>query len=345
MLALERPGEPLDEETKRSVYRAAAQAPLAEEPFIIAGIESLLAEKDQAAERLLEEARRRNPRSPVPRLLLLTLYGQAKRTSDAATELTVLARLIPGAGAIVVPELLRLAETAEGRKAVADVLRSDRAFRGTVLEHLVTQGGDPDLIVELAGGIPEPSPGEEAPAWQGLLLGALVERGEVHRAHTLWSRFSGLKAAPQGVHDGNFRDPSGIPPFSWNFTQSADGLAEPARGNGLQVEYYGRTDMVLAEQLLTLAPGSRFRLSFETGSLVGESDGSLGWRLTCLGESQHLAELPIKVETQSRLFSADFAVPERCSAQWLRLVGTSSEVPKEQSTLIRNLQIIQAPAR
>jgi hypothetical protein len=320
---------------------AAARAPLAEEPFILAGVQSLLVEDDVRAERLLKEARQREPRSPVTRMLLLALYSDQGRSNDAATEMIVIARLLPGGTEGVLPELARMAQAEGGAQSVRRVLRADERLRDPLLQHLVVNGADVELILSLAReGARLSGPQVGLQPWQSQLVNALVEKGELGRARTIWNNFSGASGSNGGVDDPDFRRSSSFPPFGWVLTQSADGVAEAGKGEGLQVEYYGRADTLLAEQLLTLRVGARYRLSLIAASQSGSTDGSLSWKLSCRQSNQPFAQIPVRnVSASPTLLATEFAIPQDCPSQWLRLVGSSLQGSKEQGVTFRNVRV------
>src|SRR5687767_14013622 len=97
-------GEP----RRRAALESLRQAPLADEPFLLAGVDALAKGDDGRGIDLLSEARSRNPRARTPRLLLLDRYLRANRTREAGTEIVVLGRLISRAGQVLVPELARM---------------------------------------------------------------------------------------------------------------------------------------------------------------------------------------------------------------------------------------------
>jgi hypothetical protein len=173
----------------------------------------------------------------------------------------------------------------------------------------------------------------------------LVRQGEVDRAYRLWREFGKIpdSGAGKGLYDPGFRGLPGSAPFNWSLTAGAEGVAERASGGTLQASYYGRTDLVLAEQLLMLQPG-RYRLQFDAeGDAKGE-DSKLAWTLTCLGSNAQLVQVPLAgVTFTPRTLGASFSVPASgCRAQWLRLGGGAAEFPSEQAVTIRNLKLAGA---
>jgi hypothetical protein len=330
--------------TTSRALAALSGAPLAEEPFLLAGLAAMIAEKPAEAAPLLAEARRRNPRSRVSRLLLLDRYLRTGDTDAAVAELAALGRLIPEANRVLVPELARLALRPESAAAAADVLRTDAEVREGVLYHLAGAGTAPDRIVALAEKSGRIVPGETA-QWQRRLLQELVERNDLARARALWSRFAGVDPnSLTGVYDPRFERLPGPGPFNWTFASSSSGAAEPVRGPALQVEYYGRAEAELANQLIALAPG-RYSIAFRASGNTPGTVAAVSWRLSCHPANSEIFSLPIhRLSYTPSVRRGLFTVPAGCSAQWLRLIGSPAEFPAAHSITISDLQIRPAGA-
>lgn len=341
MRQFRRQGGAIEPATARAATLALADAPLAEEPFLIAGLSAMIAERPADAEPMLAEARRRNPRSRVARLLLLDRYLRTGQVEPAVAEIAALGRLIPEANRVLVPELAKLASSPDAADAVAEILRGDPPTRALVLQHLAGNGGAPDAVLRLATKSGRIVPGFTEP-WQQQLLQGFVDRGDFAGARALWSRLAGVdeQAIRGGVYDPRFQRLPGPPPFNWSFTSGGAGAAEPTRAPALQVEYYGRADAELASQLLTLSPG-RYRIAYRaSGSTPGQTS-SVSWRLSCHPSGAEAASLPIaKLSYTPAVRTANFTVPATgCPTQWLRLVGTPSEFPAANSLTISDLQV------
>ena len=325
-------------------YRAAldslARAPLAYEPFMLGGVAALLRKNDAPAERMLIEARHRNPRARMPRLLLLDRYLRTGRVEQAAEEITVLTRLVPEANKVLIPELAKFAISPETRPALERVLRSNPEIRGAILYQLATTGADPNLVFGLAGKQAAMPPGADPEPWQVKILEALVNRGEIQRAHALWTR---LLPAPvpagEALYDPDFKGLAGPPPFNWLLTSNNAGIAERGKSGSLEVEYYGRLPAKLASQLLVLTPG-RYRLSFRATGDAPASDESLAWTLSCVPGGQTIATLPIgKTSYAGTPMRGDFTVPPGCAAQRLDLAGKPTEFPAITSLSLSQLRL------
>lgn len=346
MIELQQKNGKISPGVARAAIRSLQHAPLVEEPFLIAALNSLIKGDERKAESLLREARRRNPRERVTRILLLDRHLRTGRVQEAASEIAGISRLVPGTIKVLTPQLAKFAADPKTRGSLATVLRSDPGMRDMLLEHLAGTGADSELILELAGPLPS-APPPEPPYWQSLILQSLVKKGEIEKAHSLWSRFAGLqpRETARSVYDGAFRGLPGSFPFNWQFVSSPAGVAEPNRSSGLQVDYYGRVDAELASQLLVLKPG-RYRLAFQAAGDVPERGSSLAWSVICHPGSTAIATIPISnISYAAKRIRGEFVVPASgCPAQWLRLMGTAAEFPTALNATISNLQVQSAGA-
>jgi hypothetical protein len=329
-----------------------AQAPLADEPFFLAGLNALVGHDDVRAERLLQEARRRNPRLRMARLLLLDRYLREGRTQEAGVEMAALSRLIADADNVLTPALARMVQDPATSVAMVPMVAHQPRLQGEVLDQLAVDGADPDLILRIASAEGRRA-GPDGP-WRRGLLENLVAKEQLPRALNLWQLFSGLPASdgPKGLYDGRFAGLPGPPPFNWNLATGAAGsplgtagVAERIRNGGLQVEYYGRQDGDLASQLMMLRPGL-YRLGF-TADGDAKGDGSrLVWSVSCQSGNNQLLQLPVAgVASAVKRFAGAFRVPPGCPAQWLRLRGVAGDVASDQNLTIHSLSIAAEGAR
>jgi hypothetical protein len=314
---------------------------LAEEPFLLEGVATLARGDEKRGEALLEEAKRRNPRNRMARLLLLDRYLRTDRPAKAATELGILTVLIPRTGEVLIPQLAKMVTDPKTAGTLRGALNNNPGLLHAVLSRLANDGTSPDTILSLAAAAGPPPPGVNTD-WQGLLVNNLAQQGQVERAYKLWQEFGKVPAAAagNGLYDPDLKGMPGSAPFNWSLISGAEGVTERASGGGLQVGYYGRVDAKLAEQLLILKPG-RYRLEFQAeGDAKGESS-KIAWSLTCQGSKASLVQLPLTgISYAPRKIAAGFTVPASgCGAQWLRLAGAAAEFPAEQSVTIRNLRI------
>lgn len=332
--------------SKRAIT-ALQSAPLAYDPFLFAGVQELVSGDKRAASAMILEARRRNPRSRMTRLIYLDEALQSGRPDDAAVEIAAISRLVPESFNLLLPELARYALDPKTAPALIKALRPDPKLRDSVLFQLASKGADPEAILRLARSGPSSPDTKERPDWQGKLLQVLVERGDVARARDLWFGFSGVDPAQlrEPVYDGAFRGLPGPAPFNWKLSQSPAGVAERTRAPALQVEYYGRVDTELASQLLLLQPG-RYLLSLTAAGNAPASEGGVSWELSCArGKTVIGAAAVNRISYKPKRVEAPFQVPANCPAQWLRLLGTSAEFPAAHSITISDVQIRRAAGR
>lgn len=328
---------------ERRALSALSGSMLADEPFLLAAITATARGDAARGEALLAEARRRNPRNRMVRLLLLDRYLRTGRADEAGVELTVLARLIPGAGGALTPQLAQLARDSKTRSGLARMLRRDPGIRDAVLVNLVESGVDPDGILSLAEQSGAPLSASGASAWQSALLKKLISRGDLERAYSIWRGAAGLpvEAGPpqKAVYDGTFRGAVGPAPFNWELIAGAEGVAERSSAPALQVQYYGRSYLTLATQLLLLRPGN-YRLQFRAeGSAKGEGT-HLAWTLSCAGSTTPFAKLPLRgIDSAPRMLALNFNVPTGCRGQWLRLEGFPGDVAAEQDVVLSALTV------
>jgi hypothetical protein len=324
--------------SRSSATDALAQSALSEEPFLLEAVAALAAGNSKKGEQLLAEAQRRNPRSRTARLLLLDRYLRANRGREASVEMSVLTRLIPQAGGVLMPELARLAKDPATAQPLIQMMRRDPAMRTSMLEYLASTATDPEMILRIAAVDPQKPP-PEGWQWQRSLIAKLIERGELARAQTLWRQFAGVSGAAEGgVYDPGFKGLPGAAPFNWDLAGGSEGTAERT-GSGLSVGYYGRSNFTLARQLLMLRPG-RYRLQMRAeGDAKG--DGSrLTWTVSCVPGDKAIAQIALTdIVTKPRKLTADFAVPAGCAGQWLTLAGTRGDIPSEQDVTIHDVAI------
>lgn len=321
--------------------KAAARAPLAVEPYLIEGAMAQSAGQASRAERLFSEAYRRDPRSTAARFFLAQLTLVSGRPGEGLRHASVLARLVAGGPAALVPAIAQYAKSPGAVPTLKRIFSGDRELREAVLAELARDATNFDLVMALVGGTLGDSQQSVAP-WQANLLHALVERGEVSRAHALWSRISGLRSAPQGIFNPGFAKLAAPAPFNWTLSGGDFGFAEPAAGGGLQVIYYGRANALFANQTLLLAPG-RYAIAMQAARTSdGDGTSGLAWAVTCAGTSETLLNLAIGGgKGVSRKIAGRFTVPAGCSSQALRLIGTAQEYAPSEQVTINDLKLVR----
>lgn len=325
-------GQLLSDATLRAMAEVARVAPLAPEPFLIKGALAQTAGKDAEAERLFVAARARDPRSEASRYFLADRFLRTGRTGPALAEMSALSRLVPGAAVQFAPGLAGFARTPGALPELKGFLRRSPEFEPAVLHELAKEPRNADLVLSLWSQRPV-APNEIPPPWQASLLKGLVEARQYPKAAAAWSRFAGVSLKP-GIYNPQFRRDPAPPPFNWN-VPNVGGVVEPGEG-GVQIIYFGRQDVVMAEQLLLLPPG-RYALAL---TVKGGGDGrnALAWTISCDQPRRELAALPLGGASTARL-QRGFEVPAGCPAQWLRLSGTSGEFSRSAELTMSGLEL------
>jgi hypothetical protein len=315
-------------------------APLAVEPYLIRGALAQSEGRSDLAERLFLEARARDPRSAAARYFLAERFLASGRAAEGLTEISVLARLVPGGSQLLVPALVRYARAPGSEASLKATLAANPQVGQAVLAVLATDASNADLIMRIAGPLTPGNAETPPPAWQGRLLSALVEKGEFVRARDLWRQVSGIvPATPAGLVNSRFAELNAPPPFNWSLSSGSFGIAEPAEDGQLKVIFYGREDAELASQLLLL-PAGQYRLQMEASGDAADDSG-LEWSVICLPSKAKLAGVPLKGATlAAKSLGATFAVPgQGCEAQWLKLTGTAAEFAKSEQATIGKLSL------
>lgn len=327
-------GQAPGNKTLAKVEKLAVAQPLSAEPFLVHAAMALREGDIVRAERLLLAARQRAPRSPAARYLLGDLYIRTGRPVQAMTEMAVLNRLIPSAGARLAPALAEYARTPGAVPKLRAILGSYPELETPVLASLASSPGNAGLILSLASANSANGP---APDWQRLMLITLVNSGEYEKAHAIWRRLARVPNLRGGFYNPDFSDRVAPAPFNWQFAQGAGGVAEPGP-DGLQVIYFGRDNVDLAQQLLLL-PTGRYRIEMNvSGDLAAE--GSLGWKVTCVGANAEFFRLPLRA---SGSIAGEFAVTPACKAQRIALAAEAPDVPDAADFRVSGLQLTRLP--
>ncbi|HEY0117083.1 MAG TPA: hypothetical protein VGB54_15330 [Allosphingosinicella sp.] len=312
--------------------------PLSEEPFALLGMRAVTSGRIPEGERLLNEARARNPRNRTALLGLTVLYLSSDRVRNASEIMKLLFAMNPQAEELLLPQLVTLARNPRNAPALVEVL-GDKPVMARVLDQMVRRDAPTELVLRLSQRLPPPAP--TWPDWQKRLLEREIGRGRVTGAYAIWQQI--VRQERGGlVYDAQFSGRPGPAPFNWELIASGPGSAERGRPSGLEVEYLGRSSGYLARQLLMLAPG-RYQLSFTAeGNAPGEGS-TLGWRVACHGGGAPLVNVALRQVTYApKRFEGAFTVPGGCQAQWLELVGSAAEFPVTQQARITDLAISPA---
>jgi hypothetical protein len=296
----------------------------------VRGVDAQLAGDRPLALRSFLAARDRSPRTIAARYFLADYYLKSGQVDAGLAEISTLARLVPQSIPDVTPYLAAFARSPGAAPRVGELLRQFPQVEPALLEALSTDPQNANLILSLWSG----RRGEQEGVWQGRLLAQMVEAGHFDLARATWARFTGAVSRPDQIFDPEFAGER-LAPFGWNLASGPAGVADPEGEGRLNVLFYGRDDLVLASQMLTLKPG-RYRLSMRVVASALPAN-SLQWTVRCLRTSGGVARLPI---ANAQSISTSFAVPRtNCPAQQVELKGTAQEFPQLTDVTISQFQL------
>lgn len=323
----------LDRATLNAVRRAATVAPLDARAFLILGHQQMLDGEPRRALATWEAGQRLDPRQRLIHILLLDRYLRTGRYASAATQFSVLARLMGETQASVATAMAQMSLAPETRDAVRRTLATDPWLERAVLVALARSGTPPATIFALASPVAR---AEAGGSWGPALVARLVEGGRFAAARAVWARVHHLPPATTvaPIFNAGFVSSAASPPFNWMLAAGGMGVAELRQG-GLSIDYYGRDSGDLASQLLVLQPG-RYRFSFSVEP--GKTDAaSLIWTIACAnGNRAALMNVPVVAAAARRQIVADFAVPANCPAQMLSLRGEAGDYPVPVAVTLRD---------
>jgi hypothetical protein len=315
-----------DSETTAKLGLLGATSPLEPEPFLV---EAALAERSGdygRAERLLRQARWRNPRSTAARYLLADVWLRENKIVEGLGEMATLTRLLPSASVQLVPALAEYARSPGAREKLVTILQPNPQLKRPLLNALAADPDNAELILSLAG--PDArSTDKDAQSWKARLLAGFVKRNDFVRAYSLWRAFAGLAPGSSPLlFNGNFSASPAPPPFNWSYNSSSAGVAEPGGGK-VRILYYGRDDSSLVSQILLLKPGAYAFVAPVSGT---PAPNALAWTLTCIDSNAEIMNVTLSGDSTA----AKFTVPAGCTAQMLSLNGRSQDMPQDSDIQI-----------
>jgi hypothetical protein len=320
-------GTPIDAQTAKALDLLSHKAPLSPQPFAVKGAIALRDGRQADAERLLVEARRRDPRDRGVRFLLADLFLREGKVVAGLQELAVLGTLSPGVSPSIAEMLAEYARAPGAIAAIREVLRRQPGLEHALLSKLAEDASNADLILSLAE---RDGPQNDLLDWQKKLLSSLVKAGEFRRAQDLWRQFSGRTEA----RIGDFADSKVTSPFTWSLLSSSDGSAT-ATERGLEVQFFGRADAALASRLILL-PAGEYELRYR---LMSSGEGTaLHWRVDCLPNGGALLDAPLAKAPDGNSTSR-FTVPLGCQAQRITLQGLAAVYPGEIDVSVADLEV------
>lgn len=331
----------LDRATLDAVERAAAAAPMDARAYLILGHQRLLDGQPQRAVTTLEAGQRLDPRQRLIHLLLLDRYLRTGRYAEAASQFSVLARLMGQTQAPIADAMAQMSLAPETRDAVRRTLATDRNLERAVLIALARSDAPPAAIFALATPAARAEAGS-ARSWGPVLVSHLVERGRMPAARAVWARIYNVpdEQAAAPIFNAAFAKSPASPPFNWALAAGGLGAADLRQG-GLSIDWYGRDSGDLASQLLVLRPG-RYRFSFVVESGKTDAAAPLSWTLACAKDKgATLMNAPVLAAAARRRLLTDFVVPVGCPAQVLAVHGEAGEFPVPTAVTLRSPDIRQ----
>lgn len=326
---------PPSPETLAKLELMSREEPLSAEPFLVQAALAVRQQDYKRGRALLLEARRREPRSPAARFLLADLYLRSGRPIPAMGEMAVLNRFVPASAAGLAPALAAYARDRGTLPQIRQILRSYPELEEPLLTLLSEDSRNADAVIALASG---KRTGAPAPSWQPQLLSKLVADGQYKRAHDLWFRFAGVEVTSSGLFNPSFDASKAPPPFNWELSQASGGVADAKKG-GLDLLYFGREDLRLAQQVMLLPPGQYSLAMAVSGRFSGNR---ISWTVTCLPSNRAVLTLPLVKAGQVH---ATFAVDGSCPAQRLALMAEGEEFPQRSDFRVERLQLSKAGGR
>ena len=318
--------------------RAAAQNPLSYIPFLFAAGAHFRTNSDVGSSRdaaLLNEALRRNPRSRHARTLLLRHEIGSNRVGGAIEQLASLFRLDP----VAATGLLRGVGA-----AVSNPVQ--------ISEAMDAMRGHPELYPEFVTGfiaVPRTSamldvfsgqlPGNvvRLPRIAEQIVGKYAANKDYPRALAFARRVGGTSSAPP-VADPQFRSTRAIPPFAWELTADATGVAERQKSGGVLIDYYGRDPGMLVRRLAAL-PAGKHVATIDYENLSG-SLGSIGLQIACADGGRPMLDFVFAQKPGRRVVKTlPFEIPDSCRGQSVAIVGLPLERRISQQLLVHRLEV------
>jgi hypothetical protein len=326
-------GQAIDPALVAHLLEAYRKSPLSPEPFMVRGVQAQTAGNQVLAGRAFIAARDRDPRERGARYFLADHYLRAGNSRDGLSEISALIRLVPASLPQVVPYLAAYARQPGAAPQVRETIRNHALIETELLNKLAAEPGNLKLIMYLWSG----KGGENGRRWQAPLLNSLVAAGHFDEARNSWVRFTGISPPRDQLFDREFAMVA-PPPFGWTLVSGSAGVAEPQPGGKLHLIYYGRHDLVLASQLLSLTPG-KYRFAMKVAG-ASKAARALSWSIRCLPSKSELAAIPLDRTQSDGMVASTFQVPEAgCDGQSLELAARAPEIPEQAELTVSQLNL------
>lgn len=336
----------IDRETRALYHSALGREPLLADPLALGGLEAANAGDLDRAQRLMLGARNRDPRYPLTRFWLFDHFVRTGKYAPALDEVGPAILLRPDAITALMTVLAAIANTPDGRTALASKLAT-RPFWRTAFFQTAARSTAPEALLELLSspGAPDRAAAEVE---QRAVLLALIEHGDGAAAFEAWRRLlpASYRARAQGIYDGNFAGWPGAQPFNWILQKDEIGAARMVaagdlpQSTALEVRYFGSSAGVLAEQYAFAAPGAyRLQLAARRRG-TGATGGRLSMEVRC-ANGEMVTTLPLDgLDGQLRTRSAPVRVAPGCELLRFRLVGAPGEMFSEVAAQITGVALV-----
>jgi hypothetical protein len=337
----------IDDGTRALYHSALRREPLLADPLALGGLDAANAGDLARAERLMLGARDRDPRFPLARFWLFDHFVRTGKIAPALDEVGPAIRLRPDAITALMTVLAAIANTPDGRTALAKKLAM-RPFWRTAFFQTAARSTAPETLLALLSGPGAPDRAAAEVEQRAVLL-ALIEHGDGAAAYQAWRRLlpPSYRAQAQGIYDGNFAGWPGAQPFNWILQKDEIGTArivaagDLPQSTALDVRYFGSSAGVLAEQYVFAAPGA-YRLQLAARRRAsGATGGRLSMEVRC-ANGEVVATLPLDgLDSQLGTRTMPVQVAPGCELLRVRLVGTPGEVFSEIAAQITGVALVR----
>ena len=332
-------GNDRDADVRALIMRARSLDPLNPQvPYLLATLAERAGDRTQAISQLgatLQQSLHES--AAIYKLMLYSVETHDYVKATTCAEL--LLRTRPDAFPVVLPTLIKLANTEAATEALTAMLGRNPYGRTWFFMELPPKVKDlriPQVLLLGLRNTPNPPTSMEISQY----LNQLVSQHNLHgMAYYTWLQFTPPEHFEGGnlVFNGQFQRPTTGLLFDWVISAgssvTAQIVAKPdAQGqHGLNLEFgSGRVEFGGVAQTMVLAPGT-YRFSTEVkGSLIGRR--GLVWRMTCDQPGPPIMETPAQLGIQPawKDIALTLTVPDTgCRGQQLALVHTARSASEQ----------------
>ena len=331
--------------------RALRRDPNAASPLVMLALEATQQGKDEAAQKLMETARDREPANRPARLWLLARYMRVGDFKSGLNEMAPVMRLYPAAVPQITAVLLALMDVPAARAALRDKLAEAPVWRPLLVQAAAATLTDLRPLTRLLVSIPPLADAAEARSEQRAILTNMVSRGEYGEAHTVWQSWLPPRArgsgAPGLIYDTRFEGLPGAEPFNWALAQNGSASATMSADQpGLALYSAASGEAIIAEQIAIVPPGT-YRLqateAADSAADALDSERIFELRVVCATGADGLAALPIPdASATAQTLSTMVTVPAKCRAVRFQFVAVVRETPGDTRVRIDSVRLLPA---